>query len=830
MNLDDADGYDTLQFGEGLESSDLWRFTKENYNLVINIGDYGDTITLSNWFNPAYLNTRLDCFSFVDGTSMSTYQMAELADRYINNSVPVVNGQVSLGESAKGENIIIDEATLLSTASDADGDTLSVVGLTVSIGTLTYNGDNTWNYTPDSGYSGEVVFSYFVDDDIDSMSAQATLTYVNTAPVFTETVELGDIIVGESRLLTEEELLANASDADGDALSIIELTVDHGTLTNNGDGTWNYSQETGYIGSVIFNYLISDGESAIEGLADVTIRPSSYIGTSGDDVLNGDDGSNVMNGLAGADILTGEGGNDWMRGGLGDDELYGGTGNDSLIGDGGADLFNGGDGRDTANYRYSSEGVNVNLLTGVASGGDAEGDTLVSIENLSGSEHNDILAGDAENNTLLGFHGDDVLSGEGGNDNLQGREGNDELYGGDGNDFLRGGEGSDILVGGEGRDSIDYRDSEEGVAIDLSTDLASGGTADGDTFSQIENVYGSEYNDILTGDAENNTLLGFQGDDVLSGLGGNDNLQGREGNDELYGGEGNDFLRGGEGSDILVGGEGRDSIDYRDSEEGVVIDLSSGLASGGTAEGDTFSQIENVYGSEHNDILTGDAENNTLLGFHGDDILSGLGGNDNLQGREGNDELYGGEGNDFLRGGAGLDILVGGEGRDSIDYRDSEAGVTIDLSSGLASGGTAEGDTFSQIENVYGSEHNDILTGDAENNTLLGFHGDDVLSGEGGNDNLQGREGNDELYGGEGNDFLRGGEGADTLIGGEGRDSIDYRDSEEGVVIDLSSGLASGGTAAGDTFSQIENVYGSEYNDTLTGDEENNTLARLPWR
>ena len=94
-------------------------------------------------------------------------------------------------------------------------------------------------------------------------------------------------------------------------------------------------------------------------------------------------------------------------------------------------------------------------------------------------------------------------------------------------------------------------------------------------------------------------------------------MQGREGNDELYGGEGNDFLRGGAGSDILVGGAGRDSIDYRDSEEGVVIDLLSGLASGGTAAGDTFSQIENLYGSEYNDTLTGDAENNTLLGFHG---------------------------------------------------------------------------------------------------------------------------------------------------------------------------------------------------------------------
>ncbi len=511
-------------------------------------------------------------------------------------------------------------------------------------------------------------------------------------------------------------------------------------------------------------------------------------------------------------------------GNAGNDSLCGGLDNDFLRGGAGADVLDGGAGRDSADYRDSEEGVIIDLATGTAEGGTADGDTFSSIENIYGSKFNDVLSGNGKNNTLVGFAGHDEIYGREGNDSLQGRDGDDCLYGGLGNDILRGGAGTDVLYGGDGRDSVDYRDSEEGVLIDLAAATAEGGTAAGDAFFSIENAYGSGFDDILTGNKENNTLVGFAGNDEIYGWEGNDNLQGREGDDRLYGGLGNDILQGGAGTDVLYGGEGRDCVDYRDSEEDVVIDLAAGTAEGGTAAGDTFFSIENIYGSTFNDVLSGNEENNTLVGFAGYDALYGREGNDNIQGRDGGDRLYGGLGNDFLRGGSGADVLDGGEGIDSIDYRDSEEGVLIDLAAATAEGGTAAGDAFFSIENIYGSEFDDILTGNEESNTILGFAGNDELYGLEGNDNLQGREGDDKLYGGFENDFLRGGAGADILDGGEGRDGVDYRDSEEGVKIDLAAGTAEGGTAAGDTFVSIENLYGSECDDVLVGNDENNSL------
>src|SRR5262245_56321673 len=104
--------------------------------------------------------------------------------------------------------------------------------------------------------------------------------------------------------------------------------------------------------------------------------------------IEGTDNAEVINALdgvtAGNDIIWAYGGNDSIFGLGGDDQIKGG---------GGADAINGGSGSDTAVYIDSSVGVSVNLFTGTGSGGTAQGDTLASIENLYGSNHNDILVG-----------------------------------------------------------------------------------------------------------------------------------------------------------------------------------------------------------------------------------------------------------------------------------------------------------------------------------------------------------------------------------------------------------------------------------------------------
>ena len=148
-------------------------------------------------------------------------------------------------------------------------------------------------------------------------------------------------------------------------------------------------------------------------------------------------------------VLIGGNSDDPLTGGTGNDVLSGGAGADTLEGGAGADRLDGGAGkRDVASYTSSDAGVTVNLTTGTASGGDATGDTLINIEDLTGSAHNDQLTGDAGGNRLSGGAGADTLAG------------------GVGADFLTGGAGADVFVfkSDDGSDRItDYNVTDDSI-------------------------------------------------------------------------------------------------------------------------------------------------------------------------------------------------------------------------------------------------------------------------------------------------------------------------------------------------------------------------------
>ena len=434
-----------------------------------------------------------------------------------------------------------------------------------------------------------------------------------------------------------------------------------------------------------------------------------YVAGSGDDSVTGNVADNLLEGRDGADTLMGS---------LGDDTLIGGTG---------ADTLDGGDGLDTAAYTGSTAAVTVNLGTSTATGGDAEGDTFTSIENLSSSAYDDTLTGDT------------------------------------GNNVLEGAAGADVLDGGDGLDTAAYTHSSGAVRVNLSKGTNTGGHAAGDTITNIENLSGSRYNDTLTGDTKAN---------------------------RLDGGSGHDHLTGGAGADVLVGGPGNDAAYYAISAAAVTVNLLDGTGTGGDAEGDTLDSIENLSGSGHDDTLTGNA------------------------------------GNNVLEGGAGADTLDGGEGIDTASYSGSASRVDVRLSGTVVNHGDATGDTLTGIENLIGSAHNDILAGDRQANTLAGL------------------DGNDLLWASSGDDLLTGGPGADRLVGGAGNDTASYAGSPEGVTVRLHSLKASGGDAQGDSFPytvdvaytdaegveqtetlpDVEHLIGSAHDDILAGDRRDNDL------
>ena len=115
-------------------------------------------------------------------------------------------------------------------------------------------------------------------------------------------------------------------------------------------------------------------------------------------------------------------------------------------------------------------------------------------------------------------------------------------------------------------------------------------------------------------------------------------------------------------------------------------------------------------------------------------------------------------------------------------------------------------------------------TGTSLSDDLRGSGGDDTLRGESGDDVLRGLDGDDRLYGGNDDDVLIGGAGGDRLGGGAGEDWASYAGAGSDVVADLISPSNNKGDAKGDTYLFIENLRGSDHDDTLSGNDAANVI------
>jgi Ca2+-binding RTX toxin-like protein len=490
----------------------------------------------------------------------------------------------------------------------------------------------------------------------------------------------------------------------------------------------------------------------------------SITGTEWADTLSGGLGNDTISGLGGNDNLSGRDGNDILDGDAGDDFLYVGSGSDTVIG---------GAGKDTVSYESSSTGVALTLVGGVGRAVHGTStDSVSGIENVLGSSFGDSIAlGDSDTTGayVFGFGGNDVLTSGASYQNFIGGSGADTIDGGV----------------GPGGDQVSYAYTYNDLAVTgrgVIVDLAAGTAIDNwgsqDVLRNIENIEGSQYDDSLAGDSNTNYINGGAGADTIDGGAGNDQVN-------YY------FIAGDHTGYLPVTGRG------------VSVNLAAGTATDNWGNQDVLRNIEQVSGSQYDDSLVGDSNNNSIYGGSGADTLDG------------------GAGDDWLKGDSGNDLINGGAGNDRVGYDGNGlSGVSVSLinGSGVVTGGLGT-DTLTSIENITGSYFDDVIS-----------IGDTSIGGS-----IEGRAGNDILTGGNGNNYITGGSGGDTIDGGVGIDTANYSSETydnagpllvtgRGVVVNLTAGLATDNWGNQDVLRNIEQVIGSQYDDSMVGDINNNSL------
>lgn len=647
----------------------------------------------------------------------------------------------------------------------------------------------------------------------------------------------------------------------------------------------------------------------LENLLLTGILGLTGVGNFRDNQMTGNTGSNTLNGGYGADTMTGGDGNDtfivdnagdrvieinnstaqidlvassvsYILGanlenlrllGSGNIDGTGNALNNVLAANAGNNVLDGQGGNDTASYAsvtlfslVSANPVTATLVHSTAMAGvmvdlniigaqDTQGsgrDTLISIENLTGSAFDDELTGNAAVNVLDGGGGADLLTGGRGSDiyivdgadvvvefngaaegidtvqssvsyrltaNVEylvltgtalygiGNNLDNRLTGNSGANFLDGRAGADKMDGGQGNDTFVVDNLGDEITDASGTDLVLsyininlGGT--------IENLRLMGTNALDgTGNALNNMFWANTGDNVMNG-----------------------------GGETLVSGIKGDTLSYEyGATSGITLDLANQAAqqTGGSGS-DTVINFENVIGSAYDDLLAGNAAANILDGFLGEDTVSYAAAGasvtvdltlqqaitDGIVDTVRNFEnIVGSAYGDLLIGDLGNNAFDGGNGRDTVSYenvREDEGGVVVNLSIQGAQNTLASGwDTFvpiehttrSTIENITGSVNNDSLTGDMYANQLDGSSGNDTLRGGVGDDSLMGGEGNDQIFGGLGDD-------TGLYLG------------ERSVVVDLNLTGPQDTGYGRDTLSSVESLTSGSGNDLLTGNTANNVL------
>ena len=527
----------------------------------------------------------------------------------------------------------------------------------------------------------------------------------------------------------------------------------------------------------------------------------------------------VINGLSGADVLLGTNHSDVISGLGGNDIIQGLEGNDQI---------DGGTGRDVSDYSAATGSINVDMASGIVTGGVSVGtDTLRTIESVRGTDFADLyIATGFNQNSPNNAQDIPIISSI-----------NNTFEGGGGDDDIRGSSGTQTSYStGNGGTQVSYAHALAAVTVDLRAGTAQGIAANDvahvgtDNFVNVSGVVGSDYSDVLSG---------------------TDNLPHV---DVFYGGKGADTIDGRDGYDIAIYYY---FFDPGGITGGVSVNLAAGTVTGDASVGaDTLRSIELIRGTQFNDTYT-------AVGFGSSSTNAGSGGAFNqFEGMGGDDSIT-------------------GNGNTRVDYHFALAAVTVDLAEGTGQStiaddaGVGSDIILTGVNSVRGSSYDDSLSGSFNNEYFLGGYGNDSIDGRTGFDRavystsaddavtsgitvdladgtVQGDAsvGNDTLRSIEGitgSDFadtydatgygvagalnvgnngtfneVEGGAGNDTITG-NGNTRVAFYDARGGVTVNLSTGISQG-TAGGDlanvgtdTFTGVSAVAGSAFNDAITG-------------
>lgn len=634
-------------------------------------------------------------------------------------------------------------------------------------------------------------------------------------------------------------------------VSLVQFNVALALTTLNLDGIETIEFNAGDGGDVV-----TFGPLATTDVSNTTLI---FNGGASNDVLDGRLTDRSIN-------ADGAGGNDILIGGSQDDTLLGGAGDDILTGGAGDDTLNGGGGNDTVSYAVQTGDINVDLssATDQATGAGIGTDQVIQVENVFGGAGNDTLIGDAMDNLLVGGDGDDLLDGRDGADILSGGAGEDTLIGGAGDDILIGGtggrydddldladysgaagpiivniatgdaafsvstvigDGFDIvrsveafrgtagddtftvadgffsgsggiwlgsedrfignatvtIEGGDGNDTIDgnrstvasYRHADDSVTVTLAVDGSGTAQSTSGTVADTANVGLDTFTDGVSG------IIGSAFGDTLTGEGGGVSTQ------RFYGLAGDDVIDGGVGST-------RGTAEHRYDISGVTVDLAAGTAIDGWGDTDTLINIDRAYGSAFDDSLTGNSDGNWLRGRQGNDFIDGAGGHDSADYRDDIDDGV------FISDGLGgliNGIFVDLSGAENLNASAPGTAAAID--------GWGNIDMLISIEGVRGSLFDDRIIGDAAINSIFGLQGDDNLDGGGSNFDTV--------------NYIRDIDDGNDILNSQGV-------AVNGVIVNLTTGMATDGWGNTDILANFERISGSSFDDELIGDSGNNQL------